>query len=71
MGRGAKGGCIPVLVHPIWADWRGDRLLEQVQPRFVVVYDPDPTIVRQLEVRRMQCHWVYVVFAHCVANYMW
>jgi len=39
-----------VVVRPISKNWRGARLLQELQPNFVVMYDPDNAFVRLLEV---------------------
>ena len=40
-----------VVCRPYNGDSDGD-LLEELQPRFVVMYDPDPGFVRRVEVEQ-------------------
>ena len=69
-GQGGKGGGggVSVLIHPMLADWRGERMLELLRPRYVVLYDPDPTIVRHLEVFRAR-HPGKVRYQHSYHNH--
>lgn len=39
-----------VVVRPYMGD-DDDRVLEEVRPRYVVMYEPDPAFVRRVEVR--------------------
>jgi hypothetical protein len=32
-----------------------DQILEELRPRFIVMYDPDPAFIRRIEVRRPRC----------------
>lgn len=38
-----------VIIRP-YADDDDDKILEEIRPKFVVMYDPDPAFVRRLEV---------------------
>ena len=56
---------IRVLIHPVVSGWRGERLWKQ----FVLdlyAHDPDPGVVRQLEVfRGRTLAKVYILFIIC------
>lgn len=39
-----------VIVRPYDGD-DDDRVLEELRPKYVVMYDPDPSFVRRIEVR--------------------
>ena len=39
-----------ILVHSLGTRWRSERLLDSVKPVYVVMYDPDASFVRCLEV---------------------
>lgn len=38
-----------VIIRP-YADDDDDKVLEEIRPKYVVMYDPDPAFVRRLEV---------------------
>ena len=42
-----------VVVHPYDGD-NDEHLLEELRPRFVIMYDPDPAFVRRVEVRKLR-----------------
>jgi len=39
-----------VVVRPYAGD-EDDRVLEELRPRFIILYDPDPSYIRRIEVR--------------------
>ena len=39
-----------VIIRPYSGD-EDDRLLDELRPRYVVMYDPDPAFIRRVEVR--------------------
>lgn len=54
-----------VIFHPYDGDM-DDQLLEEIQPRYVVMYDPDAAFVRRIEVyrsshtfRSVKVYWMY------------
>ena len=43
------------IVIRAYADDEDDRILEELRPRYVIMYDPDPAFVRRLEVGHLHC----------------
>ncbi len=43
-----------VIVRP-YSDDADDRLLSEIRPRFIVMYEPNQDFIRRIEVRYIQC----------------
>ena len=42
-----------IVVHPYDGDM-DERLLDELRPRYVIMYEPDPAFIRRMEVRYIQ-----------------
>jgi DNA excision repair protein ERCC-4 len=42
-----------VIIRP-YLDDEDDRVLEELRPKYVVMYDPNPSFVRRIEVRQLR-----------------